>query len=180
MRRRIGICASAFLFPLGVWLFGANMFSLGWHATHGFHREINGVRFYVPLLYREDNGSVYNEFSFYTYRSALFSKEGSITIDFPKHESGMSSGPMYSKSQKMLGVFLVGQRAATLAGQPGNCFEYGLNETTLNLQLAPTRVWIQCRFGPNMEASFNGSANAAPDLYKFLAAANRTRPAPLI
>lgn len=174
--KRIGICASAFLFPLGVWLFGANMFSLVWHATHGFHREINGVRFYVPLLYRENNGSVYDEFSFYTYRSALFSKEGSITIDFPKYASGMSSGPMNSKSQKMLGVFLVGQRTATMADQPGNCFEYGINEATLKPAIAPARVWIQCRFEPNMEASFDGSANAAPDLYEFLAEANRTRP----
>lgn len=172
MKRSTAICAFALLVVVAVWLLGANVFAFTWHGAHGFHREINGVRFYVPLLYREDDGSVYNEFSFYTYRSALFKKDGSITVSFQKQERGTPFGPMDPKSQQTLGVFLWRQRAVAFAEQPGNCFEYGINAVTLQPASAgPDRVWIECRFARDVRASFDGSANAIPDFYGFLGAA---------
>ncbi len=169
MKRNTLICALALLLPVAVWLLGANLFALTWHASHGFHREMNGIRFYVPLLYREDDGSVYNEFSFYTYGSALFRKDGSITIGFPRQESGTSFRPMDQKSQRMLGVSLLAQRSATLADQSGECFEYGIDVLTISAtRHGSGRVWIECRFRDDLRASFDRSSSAIPDFYDFL------------
>jgi hypothetical protein len=169
VKRSTAICALALLLPVAVWLFGVNIFALAWHASHGFHREMNGVRFYVPLLYREDDGSVYNEFSFYTNRSPLSKKDGSITIGFQNQEPKVSFGPMDQKSQHMLGVQLRAQRSAKLAEQSGDCFEYGIDVLTISAtRHGFGRVWIECRFRNDLRASFDGSSSAIPDFYDFL------------
>ncbi len=169
MRKSSAICAFAILLLIGVWLLGTNLFSLTWHASHGFHREMNGVRFYVPLLYREDDGSVYNEFSFYTNRSPLFKKDGSITIGFQNQAPKVSFAPMDQKSQHMLGVQFLAQRSATLANQSGDCFEYGIDVLMINAtRHGFGRVWIECRFRDDLRASFDGSSSAVPDFYDFL------------
>jgi hypothetical protein len=169
VKRSTAICALALLLPVAVWLFGANTLALAWHASHGFHREMTGVRFYVPLLYREDDGSVYNEFSFYTYRSLFFRKDGNITIGFQRQRPEISFQPMDQNSQHALGMYLHGKRSATLANQYGNCFEYGIDVLTISAaRHGSGRVWIDCRFRDNLRASFDGSSSAIPDFYDFL------------
>lgn len=169
MKRRTTICALAFLAPVGVWLFGANIFALAWHASHGFHREMNGVRFHVPLLYQENDGSAYNQFSFYTWPSAFHHKDGSITVDFQKQPSKKPFQPLDERSQQALGMSLRGQRPAKLANQSGNCFEYRIDELTLiPARHGSERVRIECRFADDVLASFNGSSNAVPEFYSFL------------
>jgi hypothetical protein len=169
VKRSTAICALSLLLPVFLWLFGADIFAVAWHATHGFHREMNGIRFYVPLLYKEDDGSVYNEFSFYTYRSTLFRKDGSITIGFQKQKPESSFQPMDQNSQHALGMYFQEQRSIRLANQSGTCFEYGIDFLRLGaVRPGPQRVWIECRFTDALRASFNGSSNAVPDFYKFL------------
>jgi len=158
------------------YLFGLSIVAFGWHMRHGFHQEVHGFRFNVPLFYEEGDGVKANSFSIYSYACPLRKKSSSISIDFPPWSSDRTLTPMSRDNAQRMGLGLLGQRSARFANRTGKCIEY-LQQGIPALSLGHSEMelmWITCQFG-DVGAHFNGTRNAVPEFYQFLESAQEVQ-----
>lgn len=73
--------------------FLAESIAIAWHLRHGFHAEMRGLRFSVPLLYDENHGSNILQLSIDTSPGHLNKKIAFITIDFHRQTSSKLDSP---------------------------------------------------------------------------------------
>jgi hypothetical protein len=158
------------------YLVGLSIVAFGWHMRHGFHREVHGFRFNVPLFYEEGDGVKANSFSIYSYACPFRKKSSGINIDFPPWSSDKTLTPMSKDYAQRMGLGLLGQRSARFANRTGRCIEY-LQQGVPTLSLGRTNMeptWITCQFG-DVSANFDGTHNAVPEFYQFLESAQEVK-----
>jgi hypothetical protein len=157
------------------YLFGLSIFAFGWHVRHGFHREINGFRFKVPLFYQEGDNITMNTLSIYSYPSPIRRKFSTINVDFPPWSSNQ---PLLASDEdaRRIGLGLLGQHSARLASRTGKCIEYSQKGlATISPNPADLRlIWITCKFG-DVNATFDGTPSAVPEFYGFLESADEVK-----
>jgi hypothetical protein len=124
---------------------------------HGFHRDVHGIRFHTPIFYASSTSNSYDQYDFMTMPSPTRQKDSMIVVDFQKHMGGIDK-PFSLEMQKRMGLHMAGQRAVTLAGRVGNCFEY-----------AGTLAEVNCYFGADLRVNFFGSPNTVAEFYSFVA-----------
>jgi hypothetical protein len=174
MKRRGLLSAAVFglIVITDIGLFGMNVFAFAWHVRHGFHREVNGTRFWVPLFYQERESPASNQFSINSYSSPVRREYSSITVEFPPWSSGKTISPMPREDAERMGLTQVARRSAKLGRRSGICIEYAQDGPALSgpsLELLPR--YIECRLGSELQVSFEGSRNAVPELYAFMESA---------
>jgi hypothetical protein len=166
----------AILFSLillaGLYLFGMNWFAFAWHVRHGFHREVAGIRFSVPLFYQEESASP-NRLSITEYRSPVRSPHAFITVDRLPSPPKPALVPLAKEEAETLGLIPMGQRNAILASQAGTCMEYSQDQLVLAGYSIRTLMYIECRFGNDLDVRFDGSQDSAPEFYSFIESARK-------
>lgn len=167
---QFAILFSAIAF-VDLYLFGMSCFAFAWHVRHGFHREMNGIKFSVPLFYQEERALDDNQLALVTYRSPIHSEHASITVDFLTKTSRQASLPIAGEDAESLGLVLKGQRNATLGSRAGTCLESVQSQLVLPGYSAPTLMYIECRFGDELDVRFDGSQSAVPEFYSFIESA---------
>jgi hypothetical protein len=141
-----------------LFLFGQQIFAVFLELPHGFHHDIHGIRFHVPMFYiYSADGPSYDEYGFMTSPSPTRHKNGSIFVDFKKQQG--HDELLSTEMLKKFGLHRVGQRTVKLAGRAGNCFEYATETGFVN---------IHCVFGTELGIRFFGSSNEVDDLYAFM------------
>jgi hypothetical protein len=157
------------------YIFGLSIITFIWHVRHGFHREINGFRFRVPLFYQEGDNITMNTLSIYSFPSPIHRKSSSISVDFPPWSSNQ---PLVASDEDVRrnGLGLVGQRSARLGNRTGKCIEYSQQGiATMSPNPADLRlIRIICKFG-DVEATFDGTRNAVPEFYGCLESADEVK-----
>jgi len=152
-------------------LFGMSLLAFAWHVRHGFHREVHGIKFRVPLFYQESEDSTLNQFSIHAFPSDMHREDSAITVSFPPWTSEMALDPLSKEDAERMGLVLIAQRHAKLGNRSGSCAEYLQDDLDLGGRLSglgPTE--IECRFH-NVEVRFTGSRNAVPEFYSFIESA---------
>jgi len=179
VRKRKGLLFAVILAQVlltDFYLFGLSLVAFGWHMRHGFHREVHGFRFNVPLFYDEGDDVKANSFSIYSYASPLRKKSSGISIDFPPWSSNKTLMPMSEDIAQPIGLGLLGHRSARFANRTGRCIEY-LHQGILALSPGRTEMeptWITCQFG-DVSANFDRTRNAVPEFYQFLESAQEVK-----
>jgi hypothetical protein len=144
-------------------LFGPQMLAIVEELPHGFHLDIHGIRFHTPIFYVSSTSISYDQYDFMTMPSPTRQKDSMIVVDFQKHMGGADK-PFSPEMQKRMGLHMSGQRAVTLAGRTGNCFEY-----------AGTLAEVNCYFGADLRVNFFGSPNTVAEFYSFMGNAETLR-----
>ena len=179
MKKRRGLLFAGILALVLVtdfYLFGLSIVAFGWHMRHGFHQEIHGFRFYVPLFYQESDRVKANSFFIYSYSCPLRRKSSAISIDFPPWSSDKVLTPMSKDNAQRMGLSLFDHRSARFANRTGMCIEYlqqgipGLSPGRSEME----PMWITCQFG-DVSAQFDGTHNAVPEFYQFLESAQEVK-----
>ncbi|HYX53390.1 MAG TPA: hypothetical protein VE783_08050 [Candidatus Limnocylindrales bacterium] len=149
----------------------AESMALAWHVRHGFHVEMNGIRFKVPLLYYEDHGSNMLELSLSTIPGRLNKKEATIVVDFhrqrPLSEDKAEVGG--ARLQKW-GMSRSGTRTIQMVGRTGSCTDFTGKSASI-----PSPYVVDCSFGDEMRIHFFGTENAVADFYSILQSAEVVR-----
>ena len=159
-------------------LFQANIFAFWWHAKHGFHREVHGVRFRVPLFYEQSDSSVMNEFSIYSLRTPIHTKSSSITVEFPPWDATGPSGLLSMDDASRIGLVPLREQGARFGDRTGSCAEYLRQKLVLNGPSGPKDLdplYISCQFGEYVTTTFDGTRNAIPEFYAFMEAAQEVK-----
>jgi hypothetical protein len=162
VKKRKGLLASvifAVVVIADVFLFGPQIFATVWEARTGFHRDLHGIRFHVPLFYVSSDSTAYGQYDFATTPSPTRKKYAFITVDFQKQASEAPPRPMTTSALERLHERLTGQRTATLAGKSGTCFEYADEKNV---------VTIECYFDGGPRTWFMGTPNTLEDFYTFM------------
>ena len=147
-------------------LFDAQLFSTIWEARTGFHRDVHGIRFHVPLFYVSASDAQ-DSYTFSTLASPTRRKWAVISVSFPREASQVTWRPLSPEMLQRIGDRLAGQRAVTLAGKAGNCFEYAKVSTDQAPELSRT-MQVECYFPSDVRTSFLGSSNTVEDFYTFM------------
>ena len=159
-----------------MYLFAGYIPALVWHARHGNHVEMNGLRFRVPLMYEEDHGSRMNELSISTLGGPYNRKFGSVTIDFHRQVAEPDSPEAVTRLARLGLRKSVGAKLR-LADREGTCFTYVAIATGQDAP-APAQIMagsISCKFGDDLGAGFHGTPNAVPDFYAIIASAENIK-----
>jgi hypothetical protein len=153
-----------------------------WHLRHGFHTESNGVRIWVPYLYRAYEHTDRRSLTLMAWpgffpapRDAV--NAGTIMIDFVETNQAqrplmilLGSGPI---QLNLDGPFTKSsERKLTMAGRAGQCVEYGIGPGAgTNLLVDDHTLKIYCWFGNDMRASFLGEISSAGRFYEVIGSA---------
>jgi hypothetical protein len=159
-------------------LFQVNISAFWWHVRHGFHREVHGVRFRIPLFYEESASSVMNEFSICTFRTPIHTKSSLITVAFPPWVARGPSGLLSTDDASRIGLAPLRERRARFGDRTGSCAEYLQQRLVLNGASGPKDLdflYIRCQFGEDLTATFDGTRNAIPEFYAFMEAAEEVK-----
>ncbi|HWF06541.1 MAG TPA: hypothetical protein VHA06_22820 [Candidatus Angelobacter sp.] len=158
------------------YLFGLSIAAFGWHLRHGFHREVYGFMFKVPLFYEESDHRTVNAISIYSFPSPIHRESSSISVQFPPGSAKKPLVALTEQQAQRIGLGFLGERSARLAGRTGKCIEYAQQETrtqsAILAHLQPMR--ITCQFG-DVDATFDGTRNAVPEFYEFLESAGEVK-----
>jgi hypothetical protein len=137
-----------------------------WHAQHGFHAEVNGIRLRVPLAYEVLESPGLPTIMMIRQSAHLWHGGGMIDINFHKPPS-----PEAIQLMESMGVgrkAIIGEQTATLAGRPGKCVEGipqfgnpGLDEAIRKSNV----LEIDCWFGGEVEVTFQGTPNLKDEFY---------------
>jgi hypothetical protein len=172
---RVGL---AITIVLADWyLFAGYIPAVVWHARHGNHVDMNGLRFRVPLLYEEDHSGRMNELSISTLGGPYKRKFGFITIDFHRQAPAEPDSQEGVARLASVGLRKSASVRLRLAGREGTCFTY-VAITTGEDAPAPAQIMagnISCTFGNDLGVSFNGTPNAVPDFYAIIASAENIK-----
>ena len=161
MKKRKGLFAVVIVFVVLVvdlYLFGPQILAVIQETSRGFHLDVHGVRFHTPMFYTSSTGDAYDVYHFVTVPSPTRHKNSKITVDFKKQPPALDQ-PLSQEGMTYLGLRLIGERTATLAGRSGSCLEY---ETPVQF------VQINCRFASDLHARFFGSPNTVEEFYTFM------------
>jgi hypothetical protein len=157
----LGFCFAVAIIVTDMSVFHQEWIPLRWHLRHGFHAEMNGIRFTVPLLYDEDHGSQPNTLAFWKFPGCFSRKTAAVTVQTRKEplEPRFTGGSEFRRTEL----------AAALVGKEGKCVEYaGKEDSTLRVAADNRPLYIFCSFGENLYASFSGTLNAKEEFYAFL------------
>jgi hypothetical protein len=137
----------------------------------------------VPLSYEADDPHGLPSLAIVRLPARSWHGSGFISIDFGKQpspeaveaahvlleEKGFNTGTKRTK---------VGELEATLAGRPGRCVEFNLQDdnTVVNALIAQNDIReIVCQFSGDVSASLLGSANLKRDFYEIIQTAETTQ-----
>ena len=183
MKDRARKFLNAYVVPLAV-LFGAvlvlpSMRHFGWHLLHGFHTETNGIRIWVPYLYRAVEVGPRQGVVLLPYPGFFATSDaespGTITIDFVKAnqsgERGVTIGSMKIAAVSTERFFKMRERNLAMAGRNGQCVEYETDAESSLERGKRSKLKIECRFGDDLRAAFLGSAASSGTFYEIIASA---------
>ena len=148
--------------------FSTELSALAWHARHGFHTQIGGIRVQVPLAYEADDSS-----SISRMPGRLTGPGGLIMFNFQKTLSpeDMETRMKAAEAQLRQRSFKaqvqkvkLAERAATFAGRKGRCVEYGVDVVEPRLHSAE----IDCSFDGDVSVQLIGSSNLRDDFYNII------------
>ena len=170
------------LVPLAL-IFSANYFlaeaiAIGWHLRHGFHAEMNGIKFRVPLLYEEDHRVNLQQLSFSTTPGHLNKKIAFLSVDFHKQTLAEPDSAQRTAQLNQLGIKESAPHQLRMAGHDGSCIDQlpldqGSPEST-GLVLRGNYE-IRCTFAGDLHVSFWGTPNAVPDFYAIMQSAESVK-----
>jgi hypothetical protein len=132
---------------------------------------VNGIRFLVPLFYQEESMLGENQLSIRAYSAQIHRKHAIITVDFLPKTANPVPVPTAREDAESLGLIPMRHRNAILANRPGTCMEYAKSELVLAGYTAPQLVYIECRFGQDLDVRFDGSQDSASEFYYFIESA---------
>jgi hypothetical protein len=152
--------------------------ALIWHARHGFHAELGGIRVRVPFGYEASDFA--GPTSLLIIKQAGHFQRGAatITVDFQRQPSleamqrAESMRPKGDVTRKK-----VGERTATFAGRSGTCVEYVpefVDPRISELMREHDMREIDCRFG-DVAVELIGTANLKDDFYDIIQTAEPVR-----
>jgi len=150
-----------------VTFFGSQIFSMVWETRTGFHRDLHGIRFHVPLFYTSSSGVAYDNYSFTTLPSRTRHKLSFIVVDFQRSTLHDPPRPLPPEMLAKIGERLTGERKTTLAGRKGDCLEYAYQDSKQQGNPVDS-IHIECYFGPDLRTSFQGSPNTVEEFYDFM------------
>ena len=159
-----------------MYLFAGCVPALVWHARHGNHVEMNGVRFRVPLFYEEDHEDRANGLFITTLGGPYNQKFGFINIDFHRQSAVEPDSPEGVARLARLGLKKSAGPRLRLADREGVCFTYAATATGEGAPAAQVMAGsISCKFGNEMGATFHGTPNAVADFYAIIESAENIR-----
>jgi hypothetical protein len=148
--------------------------ALGWHLRHGFHAEMNGIKFKVPVLYREDHEPKLLEISFSTMPGRYNRKMAVLTVDFHKQPPA-AQDPERGARLVRLGVKESAPRPVRMAGHDGTCVEQSPLYQEDTGRMLKGNYTIRCSFADDLYVSFWGTQNAVPDFYTIVQSAEAVK-----
>jgi hypothetical protein len=155
--------------------FLAESMAIAWHVRHGFHAEMQGLRFKVPLLYDEDHGVNMLELSFHTLPGHLNGKMAFITVDFHKQPPVAAGSPPQDAQLARFGHKHSEPHPLRVAGRDGTCADRVpipiAQDAPLTARVLADTYFINCMFGDDLRIRFSGSKNAIPDFYSIMQSA---------
>lgn len=147
--------------------FGPQILATVWELRTGFHRDLHGIRFRVPLFYTSSSDIAYDNYSFITLPSRTRNKMSFIGVDFQRNTLNGPHRPLPPEMLTKIGERFTGKRKATLAGRQGDCLEYAYEYSRHQGNRADS-ISIDCYFGPDLRTSFQGSPNTVEEFYSFM------------
>ncbi len=163
--------------------------SLGWHLHHGFHADLNQVRFWVPLAYEANSDMTHGILFLRTIPPSFLHKFvppgdlkfAFIHVVFWNPDAGQVPSRSLEEALRSVEVPLLrrgfqktGERQAVLAGQEGRCLEYsGPPFVDAGVPFGDKNIQIFCYFGDWANANFSGTPKAVEDFYSLLRTAAR-------
>jgi hypothetical protein len=182
VKRRIRayiIVVVAFIAAYGAIIYSsAEVSALIWHARHGFHAELGGIRVRVPLGYEASDAAGPTSLLIIKQPGHLQRGGASIEVDFqklPSPEAMRAAEAMVPK--RAVTNKKVGERTATFAGRSGTCVEYVpefVDPRINNLIREGDGREIDCRFG-DVAVTLIGTANLKDDFYDIIQTAEPVR-----
>ena len=165
----LGVAFASLIAAAVLYLFQGNISAFSWHIRHGFHREVNGMRFVVPLFYEESDRPVANQFSISSIPSPIHKGYSSITVEFLPSSWKIPASLFTKDDAPTLGLTYLGARGAKIGSRSGNCIEYLQNQPVLSPNGHHSeRMGITCRFGEQLVVQFDGLRRTAPEFYSFM------------
>lgn len=166
------------LLVLAVNYFLAESGAIGWHLRHGFHTEMNGLRFKVPLLYEEDHGINMLQLSFSTTPGHINKKMAFLSVDFHKQPPAEADSPQRTARLAQLGIKESAPHPLRLAGHDGTCIDLAPLDPESSAPI--TRILkgnyeIRCTFADDLHVTFWGTANARSDFYAIMQSAESVK-----
>ncbi len=152
--------------------------ALIWHARHGFHAQLGGIRVRVPLAYEASDAAGPTSLLIIKQAGHLQRGGATIIVDFQKLPSleAMQTAEAMLRKPAVTNK-KVGERTATFAGRSGTCVEYvpefadpRINELIREHDMRE----IDCRFG-DVAVSLIGTANLKDDFYDIIQTAEPVR-----
>ncbi|MCU1255986.1 MAG: hypothetical protein JWM83_2285 [Candidatus Angelobacter sp.] len=159
----------------------AEISALAWHARHGFHAELRGIRVQIPLPYEADDSAGMPTLLITRYAGHLWHGGGVISIDFgkqPSIEAMQAAEAMLLKGSVGVKRTKVGERTAVFAGRQGTCLEFipEIDNSLINKLIRERDIRdIDCRFGGDLSVRFMGSANLKSDFYNVIQTAESVK-----
>ena len=149
---------------------------LAWHARHGFHAEIGGIRVHVPLSWEAEDPHGAPSLDMIRLPGHFWQGFGSVSISFwklPPPEAEEAAAALLQKKGFRIGEkrTKVEERTAVFAGKPGKCVEYisAFDDSRINKLIRESDMRnIECRFGSNVSVELIGSANLKDDVYDII------------
>jgi hypothetical protein len=165
------ILATVLVLELAVDYLLAESIPIAWHLRHGFHAELQGLRFRVPFLYYEDHGVNMLQLSFNTMPGRLNKKYAFVTVDFHKQPpTPPETAELKETRLKKFGMQQERVQQVRMAGREGICTDFAPA-----LLDSIGQYVIDCSFGEDLHVHFNGTQNAIPDFYTIVASAESVK-----
>ena len=158
-----------------LYLFGGYIRVLTWHAWHGNHVEMNGLRFRVPLWYFEDHTDRTNQLNIDTFPVRFSSKAAFINIDFHRQPPAEPDSPQGERIRQQMGLGKSASHKVRLADREGMCVNYFRINSDKNAADPGGPSHIHCTFGEDLGATFAGTQDAVADFYAIIASAENVR-----
>ena len=150
--------------------------ALIWHARHGSHAEINGIKVQVPLLYEAEDSDGVTSLVLTKFGGTLQPGGGFIMVSFLPHPSSEAQQRVDAlMTKRAVTKTKVEERTVVFAGRSGSCIE-SISKTGNQVVDEIFRTHdlcnIDCRFG-DVTVKFGGSANLKDDLYRMIQSAQQ-------